>query len=341
MKKILITLLIVIPAFAVSGQASYNDSREEFMTAMQQTRKSRAHITALRILSVQSFEYKNVNKPGKLSYELRYDSKGNITNWLEYRKNGKIKRQSLVSYNDSNWVTISASYNGAGKQNWKIRFSYNTLGRLIEHDTYKRDSQKIVSKTINTYDNKNNIIESETFGKKGNLKSRTEYNYYDDGSKKQTTMYSAKGKIKQVWNFDCNPIGDLRAKKLKDTSKVCIHYETDQDGNPIKVKEEYAETGIFGTMERTVTKYNKDNNVLDVSAYKLNGKQTSHFSASYNSQGNLTEYIMYKAGTTKPWWRNSYTYTSDGNMETEAFYWRADQTPANTFKYVYNSSPTK
>lgn len=336
MKNFLVVLLFIILAFFVSGQATYNDSREDFLAAMQRSKSYRTHIAAMNISLVRTFRYKHTNADGYLMYEAKYDDRGNCTDWVTY-KHGKVKTRTSSNHDDSNRLTQSAFYKGANKFKNMVANTYDKAGNLIEQDVYWKNPKTATSKIIKSYDNQNKITESKTFGKKGNLTGHIEYTYYGDGSKKQTTQYSAKGKVKRIWNFDCNPVGKLEAKKFKDTSKICIHYETDKDSNPIKVKEEYNGAGLFGGNTRSVTKYNKDNNVIDETYYKLNGKQIYHWSTSYNSSEKITEHIVYKPGTQETWFRTIYTYNSDGNMATSITY-KKSQLPFSTMKYVYTSS---
>jgi len=336
MKNLFATLLLIASAYLTSGQVIYSDSREDYLMAMQRNKNFRAHIAAGNIASVQTFGYKRTNATGYLMYESRYDKRGNNTDWIMYN-NGKVKMRNTTDYDDSNRVTEYASYNRTGKLKGMGKNTYDKAGNLIEQDVYKKNPQTINSKTTRTYDSKNNITESKTFDKKGNLKNRIEYTYYDDGSKKQTMQYSGSGKLIRIWNFDCNPVGTIEAKKFKDTSKVCIHYETDKNGNPIKVKEEYTGAGMFGRTIRTVSKYDKNNNQIDAATYALNGKELSHWSGIYNASGKVTEYITYKSGTQKILYRSTYEYNSDGNI-TEGVAYKNSQKPLSKWKYVYSSS---
>jgi len=339
MKNLIASILFILSAFFASGQAYYNDSREDLLNSMQRNRNYRARMAAKKITSVQTFVYKHNNPDGSLMFESKYDNRGNITDWITY-KHGKVKSRNSNTYDDSNRVTQFAYYKGNSKLKVMSTNIYDKAGNEIEQDYYWKNPKIITSKIIKTYDNQNNITEAKTFDKKGNLAARIEYTYYDDGSKKRTTQYSDKGKVLRVWNFDCNPVGKLQAKNFKDTSKICVHYETDKDGNPIKVKEEYKGSkgaGMYGKTIRSVSKFDKNNNMIDGAAYNLNGKQLSHWSATYNASGKITEYIMYKDGTQQVDSRTTYTYNSDGNVD-ESLIYKQSTVPVSSRKYVYTSS---
>ena len=94
---------------------------------------------------------------------------------------------------------------------------------------------------------------------------------------------------------------------------------------------------MFGRIVRNITKYDKDNNLLDYSDYTLSGKQLNHYSANYNASGKITDYVWYKPGTEKVLYRNTYVYNSDGYM-TQALFYEKSQEPVSTLKYVYTSS---
>ncbi len=339
MKNLIAAILFILSAFFASGQAYYNDSREDVLNAMQRNMNHRVHIAAEKITSVQTFGYKRDNPVGSLMYESKYDSRGNITDWITY-KQGKVKSHNSNTYDDSSRVTQFAYYKGNSKLKVMSVNIYDKAGNEVEQDYYWKNPKIITSKIIKIYDKTNNITEAKTFDKKGILVSRIEYTYYDDGSKKRTTQYSDKGKVLRVWNFDCNPVGKLQAKKFKDTSKICVHYETDKDGNPIKIKEEYKGEkggGMYGKTIRSVSKFDKNNNLVDAADYNLNGKQLSHWSATYNKSGKIAEYIIYKDGTELVDSRTTYTYNSDGNVE-ESLIYKQSAVPVFSRKYVYISS---
>lgn len=342
MKKILAILILIMPHFFALGQVYYLDNREELLSPEQNNKKYRTHIVAAKISVVQRFSSKRNSKISSIISEARFDNRGNNTDWFEYKGNGKVETHNTASYNDSNQVTRYASYNGGGKLKEMFTYTYDKSGNQVEQDRYKHDPKTPASKEIHTYNDRNNMTETRVFDKKGNLKSRVEYTYYDDGSHKQTIRYSGKGKVERIWNFDCNPVGAQEAKKFKDTNKVCIHYETDKDGNQIKVKEEYeGGTGLFSSTTRIVTKIDKNNNIIDYAWYKLNGKPIWRCSTLYDASGNITEYTIYQAGTPKPFWRTVYTYNSDNNIVSSVIYKKLKPLPEYTLKWVYNSSVSK
>jgi hypothetical protein len=97
--------------------------------------------------------------------------------------------------------------------------------------------------------------------------------------------------------------------------------------------------GAFGRTIRTVTKYDKDNNIIDVGSYNLNGKQLSHLSATFYAPGKISEYIIYRGGSQKIMFRITYTYNTDGYIAESVIY-KKSQVPFTTMKYVYTSSLT-
>ncbi len=336
MKKYLAIILFVISSLIIKGQATYYDSREDFLSAMQRNKSYRTHIAAKDITSVQTFGYKKNNPDGVLMSASKYDGRGNNTDFVKY-SHGKIKTHNTATYDDSSRMMSYTHYKRNGKLKEMGNTIYDKSGNIIEIDFYKKNPQSIFTKTVKIYNNSNNITESKVLDKNGKLKNRIGYTYYDDGTKKQTIQYSGSGKIMRIWNFDCNPVGKLEAKKFKDTSKVCIHFETDKDGNPIKVKEEYTGAGFLGRTIRNVTKYDKNNNMIDATYYNLNGKELGHWNASYNASNQITEYAIYKAGTRQTWFKTTYSYNDAGNIAESVIY-KKSQAPVSKMKYVYTSS---
>lgn len=159
------------------------------------------------------------------------------------------------------------------------------------------------------------------------------YSYYDDGSRKQSVEYNRKGKVLHTWNYDCSPVGQMAGAK-KDTSKVCIRYETDKNGNRIKITEEFEKRG---DVVRRVNKYNLHDRLLDVSDYNKKGKVVYRYSYDYNANGRMTEAIYYKPGSGEKV-KYRYTYVYDSNSDLSKYVAYKYARPQYVYKYEYQIS---
>jgi hypothetical protein len=57
MKKIFASILLVMPALLAIGQVNYSDSRENFLSYIQENRVFRAHLVAEHIVAMQTIGY--------------------------------------------------------------------------------------------------------------------------------------------------------------------------------------------------------------------------------------------------------------------------------------------
>lgn len=336
MKNLTIFSLLTVLTLSLNAQVLPEDDRDNFRNNIIQTAKARKRIEANHIKGVKAYSYTNKHPEGIVRYEINYDSHGNVVDNIQHNKRGRLISDYRYQYDDSNRMVSTAVLNKKGKTTWGGFWRYDKSGNMVQNFYWYRDTGTVTYKWTMAYDLKNNPIESKSYSYKGRLDSRSVYEYYNDGSKKKTTTYNRKGKVIAVWNYDCNPIGKLQESKMKDTSKVCVHYETDKNGNPVRVKEDYTQGGwLVKYRLRKITKYDKDNNVIEYITMKMNGKETHHYSADFDAQGNITEARYSIPNTTNLRERLVYTYDNTGNMAQLTVYKNSSKQGA-VFKYVYN-----
>lgn len=335
MKSLLIILAITLSACVVHGQGIYSNEASEYRYYLALSKLDRKHIVSGKIDGLQIYCYKKDSTNVGLVAENKYDRKGNATEWIIY-KHGKIKERDEATFDDSNRMISYIAYDRKGRQKIKGLNIYNQAGNLVENDQYGSDPKKPLSKMLCTYNSNNKITDYKWFGKNDKLKARTEYSYYDDGSNKQTIAYSGKGKVTNIWNYDCSPVGKLEAKKLKDTSKICIHYEKDKNGDPIEVEEQVVHAGgLFDPPTRYITKSDKKHNVLEQYGFEFSGKEIYHASYGYNNLGQMTEQLSYKAGTPDVDFKTVYMYNENNYITTMKVYRDNMLEPYSVIKYTY------
>lgn len=335
MKKSVITSLLMVLALSINAQILYNDNRDDFHTWLTRTSKFHKHIAANHITDAKIYSYSHKHPQGLLVYETKYNLHGDEIENIAYNKHGHIKYHYTYQYNDSNWVTSSVEFQKNNKRQSGRTWSYDKWGNITKSINWWKDTGNIIYEDIVQYDSHSNPLKGKIYYARGKLHDSIAYQYYDDGSKKKTTTYNRKGKITGIWNYDCNPIGKSEESNMKDTSKVCVHYETDKNGNPVKIKEEYTEGGgLFKYRLRKISKYDKDNHIIEQTITKLNGKEKSHSSYDFDAQGNITESRQYIPNSTTIKKRFVYAYDNSGNMIQITAYKSSVQ--GSVIKYVYN-----
>jgi hypothetical protein len=245
----------------------------------------------------------------------------------KYRK-GNPKRQitNRITKFDRHGNDVEFSY---CKDNGKIRYRttsvFDSSNNRIEHDSYRR--ARHISTDKSKYDKLNNCIEYATYGKNGKIKRKMEYDwdsttelqarsykngidlkykwvfeYYPDKTSKKTTKYNSKGKVKKVWTYDCNLLGDVQ-KKHEDTVKMCRFDSSDLQGYYYRIVKKSMENG---KLQKTIYKYSKDslymghsmydekNRLKNMSEISYSGDTAIKYYRYYNKKGRMYQYILVK-----------------------------------------------
>jgi hypothetical protein len=279
--------------------------------------KVRNHITASKSYNYKTASAADTSK-GYLFIEQSYDGNGRMVEYKQHRKSGKLRYHSSYAYNEKGKMTENIEYLPNGKALYKNTTQYDSEGNVMEQFQYLRGETTPWWHAIATYDDKNNITTLKFLMKNDKkLYRRYEYSYYPDGSKKQTVEFNRKEKVKHTWNYDCNPTGTLEASAFKDSSKICIRYETDKDGNPIRIKEQNVKQG---SIVRIVTKYDKSDHEIFSASYDASDGMKKHVDTKFDANGNCTEVDVYKPYSNETKYKYVYQYDSTGNLAEEFSY---------------------
>ncbi len=339
MKKLIVASVFFISMSAVKAQdydfADYQ-TKADVAESEKDIHRDRQKMKDNQISSIKVFTYKSDSAEslidGYRSAERNYDAEGNMTEFRFFKKNGKIKEHYKYQY-DTNGKDIGfEDWKSNGNLRRKLIYSYDSSGNLTDQRDYWRKPGDLCWHSIANYDNKQNLLELKFLGKNDSKDwGRFVYTYYPDGSKKQTIEYGSKNKVRHIWNFDCNPVGKLDGSTLKDTSKICVRYETDKDGNKIKIKEENTNEGKY---RRIISKYNQSNNLIDVAGYDSKERMKYHSHSTFDGKNNITEYIVYRRNSTETKQRNIYHYDTSGNL-TELLIYKKSALPDHILKFNY------
>lgn len=339
MKKHIFTLIFALSSLAMRAQVYYSDGnfdpgQNDQKNEAERERILKSHIGTVKVYRYNADSGQELNgKNGFLAEEDQYDDKGNLIDYKNINKHGRITSEWLYRFDDKGRRTeyTLLKPNGNIKMQWT--YAYDKNGNATDLHSYYSDypSWHIVKK----YDDKNRLIEQTHFYKHDKkIGSHYKYFYYDDGSKKQTIEYNPKGKVLHTWNYDCSPVGKLATPKFKDTTKVCVQYEKDDKGNPVKVKEEFVKRG---RVVRIVNKYDIHDNLLDFADYDIKGRVWFRNSYLYNDNNQTTEIRIYKHKTNEVSSRVVYVYDTDGKI-TKALTYKGLDKPKYVVKYNYMAS---
>lgn len=271
---------------------------------------------------IKSVSWKESKKRYNSFYSL--DENGFLT---EIEHNRQIK---IGPFMKNNYEHKKFTYNN--KLASKIEF-FDKKGRLVRHREFEYftpykirtnrlyEKNKLTVEIKSEYNADSSISKNETYKyKKGNksLVSRYEYTYYSDKQRKETRLYNKKGKLKQVWKYDCDFKGKPEVKK---SNLICRNTSVDNKGYETEV--------LFNTDQKG--QQSKTVNVF----YKVNGKTITVRSEFFYIK-NGKEYKWYDVhypDSIEPWYQAHY-YDKKGRKTIE---WKYEYSNFNSRTVTFRS----
>jgi hypothetical protein len=243
--------------------------------------------------SVQTDRNGNV-KAKYLSSESEYNEKGLPVKTIQYKNNNKIKSEVTYTYNTNNEITSTVRLKPNGKTKSKSEKKYDENGNQTAAVFYKSGGKKTRYNWTAKYDSNGNKIEAQNYkGKQAKPTSKWEYQFDESGERKATFLYNAKGKLKRKWSYACNGEGALVTAKKVDQSEICTMVERDKDGNKLKV---VRKTNDQNEIIKTVYRYNKEDQLTDLTFYNAKDKIIVKYVYSYTENKQLKGYSSFKSG---------------------------------------------
>jgi|GEM_PF-2382577 len=340
MKKATLYIILLLASHASYSQVFDNETKSEVDRWSQREKTTRARIRENKIHSLKTYAYKSDTATGSgfLSSEINYDDNGNMLEYKVFRKSGALKYHYSYSWDADGRNLEFRQIRSDGSNKYRETNIYDASGNKTESRTYGRtwllnSREKLWWHSIATFDDAQNMLEQKFFMDKADKKlfDRYVYAYYSDGSKKQTIEYSGKGKVRHTWNYDCDPAGAAEVKNFKDSSKICVRYETDKDGNKIKVTDENVK---YGKVVRIVHRYDKNENLLEEISYDSKQRPRFHSVSAYDDKNNCTGFTVYERNSSKIKNRSEYRYDSSGNI-AEVVAYKNSSVPERILKYNY------
>ena len=221
------------------------------------------------------------NSYGKTQILFQYNKNNAYTDFKLIKRNKKLKKHEIIEYNDSS--------------------------RVLKYNYRKRNDSKLKNKWIAEYDNtqKKELVKI-VFEKDGTTeKKRFEYDYYEDGKRKQTKFYK-KGELKHIWNYTCDDEGKEQKKDIK-TTQICHIKEYLEDSSYIIVNRT---TDNKGRIRKNVSKYSKNKKLIEYRSYNNKGKLVWGHDYRYNCKGQKIQAITYRRGGLI-WRKQEWFYNND------------------------------
>jgi len=316
------------------NDGSFNVGSPRIWSDSARQRVLQAHIASIKVYKYYADSATKKRKyNGHLAQKYRYDQYGNMAEYSELNRRGKMTEHYSYTFNEKNQYIHFTELNSRGRLSFHMDNYYDKNGDCTDIWFFYRSAAP--EHKVQRFDNNHNMLEM-TYKHDNDKKVswRFEFSYYDDGSKKQTIEYDRRGKIDHTWNFDCSPVGKLATSKFKDTTKVCIRYEKDKAGNPVKIKESFIKQG---NLVRFVDKYDIHDKLLDEAYYDKKGRISSHTTWGYNSKGRMISIIAYQRHSDKIAYQYAYSYGPDNEL-SEAQYFGKNNKPKYILKYVYTKN---
>jgi hypothetical protein len=265
----------------------------------------------------------------RLSQTIVFNTNGSMEQSLVYSKNGKIKFQTTEYYNDSNKPTQRTTHK---KGNFSSRQNYtytSDLTQIIRTDHYYKDSLNIKRHSVFTYYPNGKYKWYAGYDKKGKETYRYEYDFYENGSKKETRNYN-KGKLKYRWVYDCDWRGELSTDK-ESQIKICQNRMYDTDSSYTEVYE----STVKNKVTKTITKATKDGRILEQELYNVKGKLLHKTVCQYNEAKKLVKKTRYEKQQDNPVYMEIYEYNTDNYLVSSSRFDKGVKVQSRK-EFVYN-----
>ena len=343
MRLIKCTLLLLLVCFAARAQSPQDKDKDKDKDKSDLLKdKIRGKV---KTMSVTGFTV--VRRDGKLqkgrtvqTATSRYNERGFLTEFNSTAGDDTVQNESvhfkamksLYKYDNSGILVSNSRYNGDGALEDSASYKVDSKGNRIDWNTYKGDGS-LEWNYNREYDLQGNLIESNEIYK-GALKTRHTYKYDDKGNVKEENFFEGDGrlKLKELFKYDDkHNVTEITDYNQTGNFKSRYTYAYDANGNQTEERE--YDNEFADRYKKIITKYDNENNVIQVLQYNEKGKTTyeckldkwgNHtFDATYKPDGTLIEKITQK-----------YTYDTHNN-ETENERINTNGKPAMKIKNIY------
>jgi hypothetical protein len=253
MKALATATLCFFATLSANAQYDPEMNREEKQVYQDHLKQNGEHWKEQGIRSKTTYVMKG--NDSIISSHFEFDREGRTIESIFYRKNGKEKEHWTFTYDNQGRMTSNHKTRNSRDLSGAAWTYIGTNPDPVEI-LWKGKKGKVHTRVVREYDASENLIMASSFYGKNLTKKgwKFEYDYYENGSTKQARYYNPKGKLKQVYTYDCNQVPKTKKEVLNDTTQKCIKYETDAEGNKTKIIEELDEKGRLAVTRLTFNK---------------------------------------------------------------------------------------
>jgi hypothetical protein len=273
--------------------------------------------------------YTIARKKKWLSQTVLFNKKGDMEEAISYKKNGQIEFQDFEYYNDSNRTTQFTKYKKGKFYTNRIYKYGDNLTQIVRINYYFKDSINARRHSLYSYYPNGKYKSTISYDKKGKETFRYEYDFYENGSKKETRNYN-KGKLKYRWVYDCDWRGELSTNK-ESQIKICQNRMYDTDSSYTEVYE----STVKNKATKTITKATKDGRILEQELYNVKGKLIHKTVCQYNDAKKLIKKTQYEKQPNSPVYMEIYEYNADNYLVSSSRFDKGVKVQSRK-EFVYN-----
>ncbi len=312
MKKTTLLLFILISLKGIA-QSNFPYEKLVYFKKGNQT-YSHEHFKELKVKEKQVFVKSNPKKTEKLSWNQTYNQRGNIVSFTSARS----KYQTIYQWHNDSLLSATIKLKNLDTA-WYTLYQYNADHKLLSYEYFKKNSHTCNWKTTYAYNASGLKIKEIAFGKNGKFLSKIEYDYYEDGQKKETRIFDKKEKLVKIYSYACEAKGTIVEPKTEKLN-YCLIKNKNEDGSFYEV----IETHVKGKIKRQIYSYSPDSNMVKYELFKPNGQLRYSAKYTHNKQGKTTSYAHFnKRGFIK--YSLHYTYFENGLLQNEHRYNRRNK----------------
>jgi hypothetical protein len=284
-------LIIILFIFSTS----YVHAQFEFMqfeNAAFNLKRSSFASDALKTNHIKSCTLNKLTSKGYVKTdEYLYNADLRLTKLVNFRKNGKKNYTHNYTYKNDTLITSFTVLNRhSDSSSWMI-YVYDSKNRLIERE-YKFTLFIVPDRKWKyQYNNMNKLSAYSLVDKKGNDSYRYEYDFFDNGSRKETRYFNKKNILKYKWSFDCDQKGEIQSNSVKQ-GNYCTKKELQNDGSFMEV---FEYTNEKGKHTKTVYYYTADSNLTKNEVYNKKNELVNKWEYSHDKKGYTTQILYYNS----------------------------------------------
>ncbi len=222
-------------------------------------------------------EYYKVN-------EYKLNDAGRIIEYNQFKQKGKKVNLNIHCDFQNNLLNELRAQKANGDTIYMTRYTYKN-NKEISRIYYKKNKLDVPTwKTENQYNDSGKLIMTQSF-RKGKLNYRYEYEFYANGSKKETRYYNSKNILKYRYTYECDPKGELEDKEVKNRN-YCVKKDYKNDGSFMEISEYKNEKG---KVTKYIRYYSADSLLMLAENFNFKGEMNYKTAYQYNSNKQVTK----------------------------------------------------